>query len=554
MSSNQQQTESPQQIEPDQIPSRQLTSQLQRNQPPQTPDQPPQTPQHAELLDPQTCPNRLRKAETVLRNRTDRIQIVVSGIESDFNTQAILRTAESLGFQDIINLTTSSITTSTLVHNITKGSHTFISIQNTTPNELINKFCRDGEEVWYVGNGNYKPSLYGFDSQKELIEFVQNDLNFYQNDSKMPQNCQKDEQNEQNNQSESNISSRDLFYCYINPTRPNIPQDEPLVQILTPNDILRLINPTTTTTATSSSPDLSLSATQPSTPSPALNPTPNDELHKNIFLARVPLPLTPEVFGNGGTMDNGNEQENDYSESNIQTQISEKGNFLKKYQISLISELISSTFLPPTNTPSQTTTHPLNNSLLRNQISIIPSSPIGLNTHTESTPTSQLPAPHDPTIQLTQLTPLITIPKRIFLVFDPKFDNLQLQLIAHRIVYLPTINNHIFSQSNHAALYMDRLLALCPEAIGNLDKSKRDKIRLNWYKKLAKNDKILTNFLKWAQQPDNIPLLSTLRMDLIEKWWAKTGRPGKATSNTVASLQAIHGSGGFVGVGPQARR
>jgi hypothetical protein len=436
-----------------------------------------------------------------------------------------------------------------LVHNITNGSHTFISIQNTTPNELINKFCRDGEEIWYVGNGNHKPSLYGFDSQKELIEFAQNDLSFY---SKMPQNCQKDEQNEQ---FESNINSRDLFYCYINPTRPNISNDdEPSIQILTPNDILQLINPSTSTIALPPSPELSFSATQTSVSSPAFNLTPNDELYKNIFLARVPLPLTPEVFGNGGTMGNQSAKEIDWSGSNIQTQVSEKENFLKKYQFSLISELISSACLPPTNTPSQTTIQPLNNLLLRNQISNIPSSPIDAKTNTAATPTSQLPAPNNPTIHLTQLTPLITIPKRIFLVFDPKFDNLQLQLIAHRIVYLPTINNHIFSQSNHAALYMDRLLALCPEAIGNLDKSKRDKIRLNWYKKLAKNDNILANFLKWAQQPDNIPLLSTLRMDLIEKWWAKTGRPGKATSNTVASLQAIHGSGGFVGVGPQARR
>jgi hypothetical protein len=427
-------------------------------------------------LDPLTCPNRIKKAETILRNRTDRISIVLCEVLSDINSQPILRTADALGIQEVYNLTEhTQLTTGTMVQKVTKGSHAFLTLVNyphiglfdepmvsqegsdqairavrsdiaTKPTlnphisilslfssleQLIADLCGNGEELWYITNSS-QPSFYQFDSSNEFNDHISHFL--------------------------PNPHERRALYDnhYFTLTSPTSMNDQSFEQPLN-----------------------------------FFTPTQNSTSFDKIVLSRVPIPLNTHIFGST----------NAYSD--LPTLPRSLPRVLLDYQQSVIQHV----FCNPTA-----------------QV------PTFEHWHTATSPSTPLP---------TTTTPLLPFPPRVFLVFDSTFSSLPLQLAAHKHVYIPLLH-HQFSPSNHAAIYVDRLLSLCPSAIGNLSPQKQAVIRPLWFRRLATTDAIYTEFLKWAAQPENIPLLSTLRLDILQKWWTKTA--SKAGKTNFVLLQGLPGS------------
>jgi tRNA(Leu) C34 or U34 (ribose-2'-O)-methylase TrmL len=98
------------------------------------------------------APRRLRRAEAVLRRRTERISLVVEACALDHNFQAVLRTAEGFGVQhvwlvdDPLDVRTRRRAISNAV---TKGTHRWLSIRrfDDTP-QCLAALAADGRELW----------------------------------------------------------------------------------------------------------------------------------------------------------------------------------------------------------------------------------------------------------------------------------------------------------------------------------------------------------------------------------------------------------------------
>jgi hypothetical protein len=100
------------------------------------------------------------------------------------------------------------------------------------------------------------------------------------------------------------------------------------------------------------------------------------------------------------------------------------------------------------------------------------------------------------------------IPKRLAIVIgDESYGvSISFRRACHARVRLPMFGMcDSFSVSVAAALLLERLFALCPEARGDLSKEERDELRQTWFLKLAKTERQKKLYLDyWIHHIDQI--------------------------------------------------
>jgi hypothetical protein len=114
-----------------------------------------------DMLSDEVAPRRLRRAETVLRNRTGRIVLVLPHVTQSFHQQAMIRTAESLGIQYIYTLRPQERTMMSKA--IMKGSKNWVSLVQFDSIEALTAACKEEGEMWVL-SPNHHPVAIGSDS------------------------------------------------------------------------------------------------------------------------------------------------------------------------------------------------------------------------------------------------------------------------------------------------------------------------------------------------------------------------------------------------------
>lgn len=95
------------------------------------------------------APRRLRKAETVLRSRTQRVVIVVERCCDDRNAMAVLRTAEAMGIQNVWFVMPKAMKNAPRYKKITKQSLDWLSTRTfDTTAECIAAIRAEKRQLW----------------------------------------------------------------------------------------------------------------------------------------------------------------------------------------------------------------------------------------------------------------------------------------------------------------------------------------------------------------------------------------------------------------------
>lgn len=111
------------------------------------------------------------------------------------------------------------------------------------------------------------------------------------------------------------------------------------------------------------------------------------------------------------------------------------------------------------------------------------------------------------------------LPRKIAVVFGREADGCSQEILAaaDRRVYLPLFGfTESLNLSVAAALVMQFLFSVCPEARGDLSEEEKAAIRRDWYEKLAKSDSKRDEYLRWLPNPPEP--LSDLRKADKEKF------------------------------------
>lgn len=94
-------------------------------------------------------PRRLRRAETVLQNRTGRFVLILDNVKESFSQQAMIRTAESLGIQYIYSIHPVNKGSRRMCKSVMKGSKSWVTIRVFgTAEECLEHLAADGIELW----------------------------------------------------------------------------------------------------------------------------------------------------------------------------------------------------------------------------------------------------------------------------------------------------------------------------------------------------------------------------------------------------------------------
>lgn len=92
---------------------------------------------------------RLRKAETVLSRRTDRVVLVIEAVCDMFNLQAIYRTAECLGIQHVHVIQPVMVKKHAALRKISRESTDFLTLHSyTTTHACIQALVTQGYVIW----------------------------------------------------------------------------------------------------------------------------------------------------------------------------------------------------------------------------------------------------------------------------------------------------------------------------------------------------------------------------------------------------------------------
>jgi len=94
------------------------------------------------------APRRLRRAEAVLLQRTNRLLLVLERPADNFNVQAILRTAEAFGIQNVW-IVDHQRTPVKLSKSVTKGSYLWLSLRHfDSPEDCLAELQKQQWEIW----------------------------------------------------------------------------------------------------------------------------------------------------------------------------------------------------------------------------------------------------------------------------------------------------------------------------------------------------------------------------------------------------------------------
>ena len=107
-------------------------------------------------LDANVAPRRLRRAETVLRNRTGRIILILPQLTESFTQQAMIRTAESLGIQYIYTLRPKD--SQRMSRAVMKGSKSWVTIVSFASERELIEECKKGE-MWVLASNHLPITL-----------------------------------------------------------------------------------------------------------------------------------------------------------------------------------------------------------------------------------------------------------------------------------------------------------------------------------------------------------------------------------------------------------
>ena len=119
------------------------------------------------------------------------------------------------------------------------------------------------------------------------------------------------------------------------------------------------------------------------------------------------------------------------------------------------------------------------------------------------------------------LSTKIEFPKKLAVVIGREVDGVSqcMRSVATREIYLPMFGfTESFNLSVAAALTLQRLFDLCPEARGDLPKEEKDRIRKLWYDSMVKTPKAKEETGPWLEKSEQIPLLEDLRRESREAW------------------------------------
>lgn len=111
---------------------------------------------------PPELPRRLVRAEQVLAARTRRIAVVLEGSQDPHNVHAVLRTAESLGVQDV-HLVAPRGEAAAISPGVTQRAHEWLTVRRHADIDAAIALCRgEGRAIWGTANAADAVPLTGF--------------------------------------------------------------------------------------------------------------------------------------------------------------------------------------------------------------------------------------------------------------------------------------------------------------------------------------------------------------------------------------------------------
>ncbi len=116
------------------------------------------------------APRRLRRAESVLRQRTGRLLLVLERPADNHNIQAVLRTAEAYGIQHVW-VVDHAVPPQKINKSVTKGSYLWLSMRHfQRPQDCIQALHDGGWSIWST---DLSPGAVAVHSPSDLLPFPQ---------------------------------------------------------------------------------------------------------------------------------------------------------------------------------------------------------------------------------------------------------------------------------------------------------------------------------------------------------------------------------------------
>jgi len=131
-------------------------------------------------------------------------------------------------------------------------------------------------------------------------------------------------------------------------------------------------------------------------------------------------------------------------------------------------------------------------------------------------------------------------PKRLAIVIGRETDGASQEILdaADLRVYLPIFGfTESLNLSVATAMVLQTLFFLCPEAKGDMSEEERDKLRADWYSKLARSEAQQKEYDRWLANPP-APFLDLRRPEEHRVVWVQ-----KKTMERVEDKQGVNGSG-----------
>ncbi len=121
------------------------------------------------------APRRLRRAESVLAARMSRLAVVVEDLHDSHNIDAVIRTAEAFGVQNLFRVETS--VNERIGRNVTQGAHQWMTVQRfEEPVACVEALHEAGYTVWAADVGEGARPLHEMELPPRLAVAVGSEL------------------------------------------------------------------------------------------------------------------------------------------------------------------------------------------------------------------------------------------------------------------------------------------------------------------------------------------------------------------------------------------
>jgi tRNA (guanosine-2'-O-)-methyltransferase len=121
------------------------------------------------------APRRLRRAEAVLQARMSRLAVVVEDLHDSHNIDAVIRTAEAFGLQNLYRVESSA--QENIARGVTQGAHQWLTVQRyTDPASCVEALHEHGYTVWAADVGEGARPLHDMELPPRLAVAVGSEL------------------------------------------------------------------------------------------------------------------------------------------------------------------------------------------------------------------------------------------------------------------------------------------------------------------------------------------------------------------------------------------